>query len=79
MYQFSDLYLPGKSSNSWGRGEQTKRERLFTDGMQLYIYRWRLGLSYKELLQIFEQSLELFENPLETRILFSLAKVKAER
>ena len=27
-YQFSDLYLPGKSSNSWGRGGQTKRDTL---------------------------------------------------
>ena len=35
-YQFSDIYLPGKSSNSWGRGGQTKRDTL-TDGMQLYI------------------------------------------
>ena len=27
-YQFSDLYLHGKWSNSWGRGGQTKRETL---------------------------------------------------
>ena len=27
-YQFSDLYLSGKSSNSWGRGGQTKRDTL---------------------------------------------------
>ena len=42
-YQFSDLYLPGKSSNSWGRGGQTKRDTQTdkqTNGMQLYIYRY---------------------------------------
>ena len=27
-YQFSDLYLSGKLSNSWGRGGQTKRDWL---------------------------------------------------
>jgi hypothetical protein len=62
-YKFSDLYLPGMSSNSWGRGGQTKRDTLVTDrqtdGMQLYIYRSSPVPDDPAVKQVFGKDLEI--------------------